>query len=174
MERNCDKIDYLINNAAYTVTFPVDQVDEDELDRMLNVNLKAPLNLIKLVAPGMKSRRYGSIVNVSSISGVAALDGHVGYAATKAGLDMVTKVASKELSPFNIRVNSVNPTVVWTQMGKDCWSDETKRATMLSRTPMGRFAEIDEVIKPILFLLSDQSSMITGVQMPIDGGFLAT
>lgn len=169
-----DSIDYLVNNAGCAIEFAVDEVEEAGLDRMLNVNLKGPLNLIRLVAPGMKKRRYGSIVNVSSISGVAALDGHVGYAATKAALDMVTRVSSKELAAFNVRVNSVNPTVVWTQMGREHWADDVKRNTMLSRTPIGRFAEVDEVVKPILFLLSDQSSMINGIYMPIDGGFLAT
>lgn len=170
----CNRIDFLVNNAGYSHNCTVDQVPEDELNRVLDVNLKAPINMIRLVATGMKKRRFGSIVNVSSVAGIAALDEHVSYAASKAALDMVTKVSAKELGPFNIRVNSVNPTVVWTKMGRDHWSDPEKQGAMTSRIPLGRFAEVDEVVEPIIFLLSNKSSMINGVMMPIDGGFVAT
>lgn len=170
----CQSVDLLVNNAGYCCNFPIVDAQEDELDKMLNVNLKSPINLIKMVAPGMKRRKQGSIVNVSSVASLAALDEHIGYAASKAALDMVTKISAKELGPYNVRVNSINPTVIWTQMGREHWSDETKRQGMMSKIPMGRFVEVDEAIDPILFLLSDRSSMINGALLPIDGGFLAT
>lgn len=170
----CKKVDFLINSAGYAHNCPVDQVPEYEADKILDINLKGPINLIRMVARGMKERRFGAIVNVSSVAGIAALDDHVVYAASKAALDMVTKVSAKELGPFNVRVNSINPTVVWTQMGREHWSDAEKQATMTAKIPMGRFVEVAEVIEPIIFLLSADSSMITGVTLPIDGGFVAT
>lgn len=170
----CTKVDYLINNAGYSHNCTVDQVPEDELNKIIDINLKAPINLIRLVANGMKERKSGAIVNVSSVAGLAALDEHVAYASSKAALDMVTKVTAKELGPFNIRVNSVNPTVVWTKMGREHWNDKQKQSKMTSRIPMGRFVEVEEVIGPILFLLSKEAAMINGITMPIDGGFSAT
>lgn len=78
-----------------------------------------------------------------------------------------------ELGPFNIRVNCVNPTVVLTEMGKLGWSDPKKSQQMLDKIPLGRFAEVSEVTNAVLFLLSDKSSMCTGIALPVDGGFLA-
>lgn len=170
----CKNVDYLVNNAGWGFACPLDEVTEEDFDKLIDINLKAPINLIKLVSKGMKERKFGSIVNVSSQAGIAALDEHIAYGATKAGLDLVTKVSAKELGPYNIRVNSVNPTVVWTPMGKDYWSEPKRYDTMTSRIPLGRFAEVEEVVNPIIFLLSDKSSMISGITMPIDGGFIAT
>lgn len=170
----CKNVDFLINNAGYSYECPIDQVPEDELDRTFNINLKAPINLIKLVSGGMKERKFGAIVNVSSVAGISALDEHVAYGSSKAALDMVTKVCAKELGPSNIRVNSVNPTVVWTKMGIESWSDPKKTETMTSKIPLGRFAEVKEVIDSIVFLLSNNSSMINGITLVIDGGFVAT
>lgn len=170
----CKHIDYLVNNAAYAHACPVEQFPEQELDKMFNVNVKGPINMIRLVAPGMKERKTGSIVNVSSVASLLAIDDHLGYSASKAALDMVTKISAKEFGPYNIRVNSINPTVVWTKMGQDHWSEPTRKAAALAKIPMGRFVEIREVIDPILFLLGNESSMITGITMPIDGGYSAT
>lgn len=170
----CKKVDFLVNNAAFAFCAPVDQVPKAELDQTLDVNLKAPMNLTNLVAPGMKERRFGSIVNVSSVASLVALDEHIVYSASKAGLDMVTKICAKELGPYNIRVNSVNPTVVWTQMGREHWSDPERKAVMTAKIPMGRFVEVHEVVEPIVFLLGNGSTMISGITVPIDGGFSAT
>lgn len=170
----CANVDFLVNNAGLGGSVSVEDVQEDQLDKTLAVNLKCPMNLIRLVAKGMKERRFGSIVNVSSVASIAALKGHVIYGASKGGLDMVTRVAALELGPFNVRVNSVNPTVVMTPMSDEYWSEPARKKEMISKIPFGRFVEIDEVVKPIIFLLSDASSMINGTMMPIDGGFVAT
>lgn len=170
----CHKVDFLVNNAGFAHCSSVEDVTLEELDKTLDVNLKGPINLIRLVSGGMKERKFGSIVNISSVAGIAALDGHLSYAASKAALDMVTKVSAKELGKYNIRVNSINPTVVMTPMAVDHWSEPTRKKEMTSKIPMSRFVEISEVIDPIAFLLSDKSSMINGILMPIDGGFVAT
>nr|XP_036853067.1 L-xylulose reductase isoform X3 [Manis javanica] len=129
----------------------------------------------QIVARGMVARGApGSIVNVSSQASQRALTHHSVYCTTKSAVDMLTKVMALELGPYKIRVNAVNPTVVMTPMGQANWSDPQKAKTMLDRIPLGRFAEVDNVVDTILFLLSDRSSMTTGSTVPVDGGFLVT
>nr|KAF6295447.1 dicarbonyl and L-xylulose reductase [Myotis myotis] len=129
----------------------------------------------QIVARGLIARgARGAIVNVSSQASQRALTNHSVYCATKGAMDMLTKVMALELGPHKIRVNTVNPTVVMTPMGKANWSDPLKAKAMLDRIPLGRFAEVQNVVDVILFLLSDQSSMTTGSAVPVDGGFLAT
>lgn len=98
---------------------------------------------------------------------------HVVYAASKAAMDMVTKVFALEFGRYNIRSNSVNPIVTMTDMGRIGWADESKANDMKSKIPLGRFAETGEVVDTILYLLSDRSSMVNGVVMPVDGGYLS-
>eukprot|EP00050_Salpingoeca_kvevrii_P017275 m.63603 g.63603 ORF g.63603 m.63603 type:complete len:118 (+) comp7466_c0_seq4:704-1057(+) len=94
--------------------------------------------------------------------------------ASKGAMDNLTRVMAVELGPHKIRCNCVNPTVVLTDMGRLGWSDPVKAGPMLSKIPLGRFSEVDEVVHAIAFLLSDQASMINGVMLPVDGGFLST
>lgn len=164
----------LVNNAALGESVPFLQASPDSFDKLFNVNVKSILNISQVVAQDMIDRKSGGvIVQVSSQASQAALKDHVIYAGTKGALDIMAKVMALELGPHNIRVNCVNPTVVMTDMGRDGWSDPVKASTMLSKIPLGRFAEVEEVVHAILFLLSDQSSMINGVTLPVDGGFLA-
>ncbi|XP_061520083.1 LOW QUALITY PROTEIN: L-xylulose reductase [Phycodurus eques] len=172
--RDVGPVDLLINNAACAVLQPFLEVTPDQFDQSFAVNVKAVLHVSQVVARGMVARRSGgSVVNVSSQASRCALKNHTVYCATKAALDMLTKVMALELGPHQIRVNSVNPTVVMTEMGRRGWSDPEKAEAMTSRIPLGRFAEVDEVVNSILFLLSDKSTMTTGASLPVDGGFLA-
>src|SRR5690349_10891516 len=105
----------------------------------------------------------GSIVNVSSQASLVALDGHISYGSSKAALDNITRVAALELGKYNIRVNSVNPTVVMTDMSASYWGRPEIKEPFLQQMPLGRWATADEIAAPIVFLLSDDASMITGV-----------
>lgn len=87
-------------------------------------------------------------------------------------MDQMTRILAYELGPYKIRCNSVNPTVIWTDMGKQGWSDDSKKQAMLAKTPVRRFGQPEEVCNAILFLLSDKAEMITGHCLPIDGGLL--
>ncbi|XP_019357253.1 PREDICTED: L-xylulose reductase [Gavialis gangeticus] len=143
--------------------------------RSFDVNLRAVLQVSQIVARQLIARGApGAIVNVSSQASQRALQGHTVYCSTKSALDMLTKMMALELGPHKIRVNAVNPTVVMTDMGRVNWSEPQKAGAMLSRIPLGRFAEVDDVVNSILFLLSDQSAMTTGALLPVDGGFLAS
>jgi L-xylulose reductase len=113
----------------------------------------------------------GAIVNVSSQAALVALPGHISYGSSKAALDNITRVSALELGRYGIRVNSVNPTVVMTPISSGHWSQPEVAEPFLEQMPLGRWATEDEIAAPIVFLLSDAASMITGVSLPIDGGY---
>jgi L-xylulose reductase len=141
-------------------------------DKVININARGSLLVIKHVTPGMIARgRGGSIVNVSSQAGLVALSGHISYGSSKAALDNITRVSALELGRYNIRVNSVNPTVVMTEMSAFYWGRPDVGPPFLEQMPLGRWATEDEIAAPISFLLSDDASMITGVTLPVDGGY---
>ncbi|XP_061713398.1 L-xylulose reductase-like [Cydia pomonella] len=166
--------DCLVNNAALGLTEDFLTTTPENFDLLMNVNVKSVLNVSQVVAKKMiDAKTGGSIVNISSQASKAALWGHVTYSATKGAIDAMTRVMALELGPHNIRVNAVNPTVIMTEMGRLGWSDPQKAEGMLSKIPLGRFGEVSEVVNAVCFLLSDKASMINGVELPIDGGFLA-
>ncbi|WP_114809156.1 SDR family oxidoreductase [Paraburkholderia kururiensis] len=166
--------DGLVNCAGVTGLAPALDTTAEGFDRLMAVNARGAALVARHVARGMiDAKRAGSIVNVSSQASLAALDQHLAYCASKAALDAITRVLCLELGPHGIRVNSVNPTVTLTPMAVEAWSEPTKRAAALERIPLKRFAEPYEVAAPVMFLLSDAASMISGVALPVDGGFLA-
>ncbi|XP_067860251.1 L-xylulose reductase [Heptranchias perlo] len=168
-------VDLLVNNAAVASLQPFLEVTQEAFDKLFDTNVKALLHVSQIIAKGMKCRgEGGAIVNISSQASQCALQDHAVYCASKGAVDMLTKVMALELGPHKIRVNSVNPTVVMTAMGRIGWSDPAKSERMLSRIPLGKFAEVEDVVNAIIFLLSDKSAMINGVTLPVDGGFLAS
>ncbi|KAL2726790.1 L-xylulose reductase isoform X1 [Vespula squamosa] len=168
-------IDLLVNNAGVGHVSSFFDATPEDFDLVFDVNVKAILNVSQVVAKNMIERNVaGSIVNVSSQASQAALKDHTIYCSSKGAVDMLTKMMALELGPHQIRVNAVNPTVVLTEMGRLGWSDKDKASNMISKIPLARFAEIDEVVDAIVYLLSERSSMINGVTLPVDGGFLAT
>jgi L-xylulose reductase len=148
------------------------ETDIAVFDKVISINTRGSLLVIKHVTPGMiAGGRGGSIVNVSSQASLVALSGHISYGSSKAALDNITRVSALELGRYNIRVNSVNPTVVMTEMSAYYWGRPDVGPPFLEQMPLGRWATEDEIAAPISFLLSDDASMITGVSLPIDGGY---
>lgn len=171
---NVGPIDLLVNNAAVAALYPVTNIPEEHFDQLFNINVKALMNVSQCVAKQMVQRKVsGAIVNLSSQASMAGLEGHAVYAATKGAVDAYTKVAALELGPHGIRINCVNPTVIMTDMGRVGWSDPKVADPMIEKIPLKRFGEVHEVVDTILFLLSDKASLITGVCLPIDGGYTA-
>jgi L-xylulose reductase len=153
------------------IATPMD-TDIAVFDKVINVNARGTLLVIKYTSRSMiRLGRGGSIVNVSSQASLVALTGHVSYGSSKAAVDNITRVSALELGRYNIRVNSVNPTVVMTPMSAWYWGREDIEGPFLAAMPLGRWATEDEIAAPITFLLSDGASMITGVSLPIDGGY---
>ena len=167
-------IHLLVNNAGTAKCEPVLDASPENFDLLFNVNLKAVLNVTQVAAKDLISRgQQGCVVNVSSQAGQRALKDHLLYGATKAALDFYTKSMALELAPKGIRVNAVAPTVTMTEMAKVGWSDEEKASKMISRIPQGKFAQVEDVVNAILYLLSDKSDMVNGHILAVDGGFLA-
>jgi NAD(P)-dependent dehydrogenase (short-subunit alcohol dehydrogenase family) len=153
------------------IATPTD-TDIDVFDQVITVNARGALLVIKYAARSMiRLGRGGSIVNVSSQASLVALPGHISYGSSKAALDNITRVSALELGRHNIRVNSVNPTVVMTPMSAWYWGREDIEGPFLDAMPLGRWATEDEIAGPIVFLLGDAAAMITGVSLPIDGGY---
>ncbi|CAH0397913.1 unnamed protein product [Chilo suppressalis] len=167
--------DGLVNNAGVAIIEPFLEATPGSFDDSISINVKAVMNVSQIVAKKMiENKINGAIVNVSSQASKAALKDHLVYCASKAAVDSITRVMALELGPFGIRVNTVNPTAIMTEMGHKIWAEPSKSETMLSKIPLGRFGEVHEVVNVIMFLLSNGASMISGVQLPVDGGFLAT
>jgi len=172
---NIHSIDYLINNAGMNILSPFLELKVDDWDTVLNVNLKSAFLVSQLVARQMvKNGIKGAIVNISSQASLIALPDHPAYCVAKGGLDQLTRVMANELGQYQIRVNSVNPTVVLTKLGKEAWGTPEKGGPMLAKIPLKKFAEVSDVTNVVLFLLSPKAAMVTGIIMPVDGGFLCT
>lgn len=166
-----ERIDVVINNAGVSHPESILELDPASWDATMNVNVRAPALIVKTLAPSMMQAGGGSIVNVSSQSGVVALPEHAAYCASKFALHGLTKVMALELGPQRIRVNAVAPTITMTPMGTKVWGDPAKSEPMLKRIPLGRFAEPSDVADAVLFFASEESSMITGEVLLVDGGF---
>jgi NAD(P)-dependent dehydrogenase (short-subunit alcohol dehydrogenase family) len=162
----------LVNCAGISILEPAASVSAEAFDQVMTVNVRAAAMVAASVAKAMIDARVaGSIVNVSSQASLVALDDHLSYCASKGAMDAMTRVQCGEWGRHGIRVNSVNPTVTLTPMAQMAWSEPSKRDPALAAIPLGRFAETSEVAEPILFLLSSAASMISGISMPIDGGY---
>ena len=150
------------------------ETDLEVFDKVTSINARGTLLVTKYAAKGMiKAGLGGSIVNVSSQASLVGLAGHVSYASSKGAVDAMTRVSALELGKHNIRVNAVNPTVVMTPMSEWYWGREDIGGPLLEAMPLGRWATEEDCAAPIIFLLSDASAMISGVCLPIDGGFTA-
>jgi NAD(P)-dependent dehydrogenase (short-subunit alcohol dehydrogenase family) len=166
-------LDILINNAGIALLESVVNLQAEHWDAVLNVNLRAPALISKVVANHMIANGEGVIVNVSSAAGVTALKEHAAYCASKYGLIGLSQVMAVELGPHNIRVNVVAPTVVMTEMGIQVWSDPAKSEPMLAKIPLNRFAQPANIADAVMFLASEEASMINGVVLCVDGGYTA-
>ena len=155
------------------IATPMD-TDIDVFDKVITTNTRGALLVTKYTSRSMiRLGRGGSIVNVSSQASLVALRGHISYGSSKAALDNITRVSALELGQYNIRVNGVNPTVVMTPMSAWYWGRDDIQGPFLEQMPLGRWATEPEIAAPIVFLLSDGASMISGVSLAIDGGYTA-
>lgn len=155
------------------IATPMD-TDIGVFDKVIDINARGTLLVTKYASKSMiNAAKGGAIVNVSSQASMIGLAGHVSYAASKGAVDAMTRVSALELGKHNIRVNAVNPTVVMTPMSEWYWGREDIGGPLLDTMPLGKWATEDDCAGPIVFLLSDAAAMISGVCLPIDGGFTA-
>lgn len=164
------EIDILVNSAGIALTGPTVAFDLADWQRTLAVNLTAPFILSRALLPAMMARKRGKIINISSQTGVIALEDHAAYASSKGGLNALTKSLMTEAAPYNVQVNAICPTVVLTEMGKELWSAPEKKDPFIARTPLGRFGEPVEIADLALYLAAPASDLVNGAIMMIEGG----
>jgi NAD(P)-dependent dehydrogenase (short-subunit alcohol dehydrogenase family) len=164
-------IDILVNSAGIAHVAPAVDFTTEAWDRMMAVNLRAPFLTARTLAPAMIAQRWGKVINISSQTGVIALDDHAAYASSKGGLNALTKSLCAEWARFNVQVNAICPTVVMTPMGVEVWGKPEKGDPFRSATPARRFAEPVEVADAALYLASDASAMVNGALLMVEGGF---
>lgn len=166
-------VDILINNAGVThLPTPLDEVSEEDFDRVFNVNMKSVYLTARALVPHMKERAAGAILNIASTAGVSPRPNLNWYNASKGWMITATKTMAVELAPKGIRVNALNPVAGETPLLKSFMGEDTPemRAKFLSTIPLGRFSTPQDMGNAALFLCSDEASMITGVAMEVDGG----
>jgi NAD(P)-dependent dehydrogenase (short-subunit alcohol dehydrogenase family) len=164
-------IDILVNNAASNPVYgPVVECEEWAFDKIMNVNVKAPFELSKLVYPIMKARGGGSVINISSIAGLTPDPGLGMYSVSKAALNMLTKVTAKEWGADNIRVNSICPGLIKTKFSEALWQNEKSLNYFIKRLPIARMGTVEEIAGLALYLASEASGYCTGGIYTADGG----
>ncbi|MBU5225809.1 SDR family oxidoreductase [Clostridium senegalense] len=164
------KIDILVNNAAISKVGLFIDMKEEEFNQLINVNVKSLFNMSKNVIPHMIERGCGNIVNISSMWGNVGASCEVAYSASKGAVNMFTRALAKEVAPMNIRVNAVAPGVIKTKMNS--WLSEDELKDLQEEIPMGRLGEPREVAKAVAFLVSQNSSYITGQILNVDGAII--
>ncbi|OQV11704.1 putative 3-oxoacyl-[acyl-carrier-protein] reductase FabG [Hypsibius exemplaris] len=170
---NFGSLDILVNNAGVLETGSIENTSLEKFDKVMNCNVRAIFHLTTLCVPHLISTK-GNIVNVSSVNGIRAFAGVLAYNISKSAVDQFTRCVALELAPKQVRVNSVNPGVVITELQKRGGMDQAAYAAFLERAKtthaLGRPGEPHEVADAIAFLASDAASFITGANLPVDGG----
>ncbi len=167
--------DIVVNNSATNIgQGPALDVTDDMLDKMIEVNIKATLRLIRLTVPKMIARKSGgSIINISSIAGLRPQEGGLLYSFTKAGLNMMTRCWAREFGKDGVRVNAIAPGLIQTDFSEYFWKDEGRRTQYESAMPIGRVGQAEEIGGMALYLASDEASFVTGQVLVVDGGMTA-
>jgi NAD(P)-dependent dehydrogenase (short-subunit alcohol dehydrogenase family) len=168
------RIDGLVNNAGVLVRKPVEELTVKDWDLVFDINVKGAFLGSKSVLPAMRRAGKGSIVNISSISGlVANMPGMSAYCATKGAVRLFSKALAVDYAKYGIRVNSLHPGTIRTPMTAEYESDPQKLNMLLGTTILGRLGEPAEIAEVLAFLLSDAASFMTGSEVMVDGGFTA-
>ena len=168
------RLDALVNNAGILHMAPLGECKRSDFERVLSVNLTGPLLGIQAVTEPMTASGGGSIVNVSSVSGFAAVAGQAAYASSKFGLRGLTKVAAVELGPRGIRVNSIHPGIIDTPMNEAPGLSDVDWEGIVDNLPLPRQGKPEDIAKLALFLCCDDSAYSTGSEFVADGGLLAS
>jgi 3-oxoacyl-[acyl-carrier protein] reductase len=166
------EFDILINNAGINIIKEIDCILDEDIQKINNINLVAPLKLMQYCVKGMKKNRFGKIVNISSIWGVRSKEKRTLYSATKFGIIGQTKALSRELGEYNILINAICPGFTATELTMQSLSN-IELETIVEQIPLKRMAEPKEIAKSIKFLVSDENTYITGQTLVVDGGFTA-
>ncbi len=173
MLQEMGRIDILVNSAGVTMRVPSLEVTEDQWDRVMDVNLKGTWNACQMVGRIMKEQNYGRIINIGSLSSFLSAHEVTPYAASKGAIAQVTRCLAAEWARYNITVNAIAPGVFETDLNREIINQPARKTSILSHTPMKRFGQPEEIKGAAIFLASDSASFVTGIHIPVDGGFIS-
>jgi NAD(P)-dependent dehydrogenase (short-subunit alcohol dehydrogenase family) len=166
------KVDILVNNAGWNIPAAIDEIRDEDWQYLLDLNLTGVMALTRALVPGMKERRWGRVIHISSIMALGSTAQRNAYSATKAALIGMAHASALDLGPFGITVNCIAPGPIATEMPMSILS-QTQQDALGSRTALGRWGQPDELIGPALLLASDAGSYITGTCLVVDGGVMS-
>ncbi len=167
-------IDILVNNAATNIQLgSVLEATEEALGKMVDTNIQGALRLVRRIAPGMRARKRGSIINIASVSGLRPQQNSAYYSLTKAALLMLTRSLAQEFGPSGVRVNAIAPGLVKTDFSAALWQNEATRERYLAAQMLPGLAEPEAIAPAALFLAGDDARFVTGHILVVDGGLTA-
>jgi NAD(P)-dependent dehydrogenase (short-subunit alcohol dehydrogenase family) len=174
-ESQAGPVDILVNNSATNIgQGPALAVTDEMFDKIVDINVKAALRLVRLTVPKMIERGTGgSIINISSVSGINPQEGGLLYSFTKAGLIMLTRSWAREFGPHGVRCNAIAPGLIQTEFSEYFWKNEDFRSHLERTQPIRRIGQPDEIGYAALYLASDEASYVTGQVIVVDGGMTA-
>ena len=167
------KIDIVVNNGGIFTGSPIHETNDKDWDTIMNTNLRSAFQLTKRVLPHMIENKTGIFVHISSIAGLIAIPGVAAYNVSKGALLQFNRSIAMENGPLGIRSNAVCPGLVKTEMTEELMKDEKLMQEWSKDYPIGRFGVPEDIASACLYLASDDSSFVTGVALPVDGGFTA-
>jgi NAD(P)-dependent dehydrogenase (short-subunit alcohol dehydrogenase family) len=171
--REFGRVDILVNNAGVNIRGTVGELSEADWDTVLDTNLKGVFLLSRAFGPAMCERRWGRVINLSSMLASIGLPGRAPYAASKAGVVALTRVLALEWAASGVTVNAICPGPFATDMNRQLLNDPEKYAAFVQKLPVGRWGELHEIKGIVVFLASEASSFVTGAALAIDGGWTA-
>jgi NAD(P)-dependent dehydrogenase (short-subunit alcohol dehydrogenase family) len=166
------KVDILVNNAGWNIPQAIDEIRDDDWQYLVELNLNSVMAMTRAIVPGMKERRWGRVIHISSIMALGSTPKRNAYSATKAALIGMANASALDLGPFGITVNCIAPGPIATEMPMSILSKQ-QQDTLAAKTAIGRWAKPDELIGPALLLASEAGSYITGACLVVDGGALS-
>jgi meso-butanediol dehydrogenase / (S,S)-butanediol dehydrogenase / diacetyl reductase len=177
VEREFGRVDVLVNNAGVLSVSTVENISEEEWDRVIETNLKGPFLMARAVLPALRRASGGVIVNIGSVLGLVGMKDRAAYCASKGALTLLTKAMALDHAHENIRVNCLCPAIVETELVKGLFSESEAgrqaRDARIAGLPLGRFGQPNDIAELAAFLASEEASWITGTAIPVDGGLTA-
>lgn len=168
------RFDILVNNAGGTrFVAPLTTLRPEGWDKVMRLNLDSVFHATQLAAQRMVESGGGSIIQIASVAGVQGAEGLSFYSAAKGGVRLMTQAVARELATSNVRLNSIAPGWIATDLNSELWSDDGTRSAMEAMIPMRRLGTAEEIVGPAVFLASDAASFVTGTTLVVDGGQLA-
>jgi NAD(P)-dependent dehydrogenase (short-subunit alcohol dehydrogenase family) len=166
------RIDILVNNAGWNIPQAIDEIRDEDWNYLVELNLNSVMALTRAIVPGMKERRWGRVIHISSIMALASTPKRNAYSATKAALIGMCQASALDLGPFGITVNCIAPGPIATDMPMSILSKEQQHA-LAGRTALGRWGTPEDIAGPALLLASEAGSYVTGTVLVVDGGTMA-